>query len=86
MRAWKERSEREEDSRLVIGLLERILKGRNMSMEVIRELGSSIILPTLTCAWNRMQPSRISAVEMNECGTGMLFRSINLVKVIQNSK
>lgn len=52
MRAWKERSERERDSRLVIGLLERIMKDRTMIMKVIREMRStsSIILPTLTCA------------------------------------
>ncbi len=56
--------------RSVIGSLARVMKGRNVSMEVKRGLRNSILLPTLmygseTWTWNRAQQSRVHAVEMS---------------------
>jgi len=56
--------ERAVKGRQVIGTLERIMNGRNVSMEVKRGIRNSIILPTLTYAseawtWNVAQQSRI---------------------------
>ena len=56
--------------RSAIGALDRIMKGRNVSMEVKRGLRNSIILPTLTYGsetwtWNSAQQSRLRAVEMS---------------------
>ncbi len=47
--------ERAVKGRSVIGYLARVMKGRNVSMEVERGLRNSILLPTLT--WNRAQQS-----------------------------
>ena len=63
----KERAVR---GRQVIGSLGRIMKGRNVSMEVKKGLRDSIVLPTLTYGsetwtWNEAQQSRIQAVEMS---------------------
>ncbi len=57
-------------SRWVIGSLARVMRGRNVSMEVKRGLRNSILLPTLmygseTWTWNRVQQSRVCAVEMS---------------------
>ena len=46
------------------GSLARVMRGRNVSMEVKRGLRNSILLPTLTCGsetwrWNRVQQSRV---------------------------
>ena len=46
--------------RFVIGSLARIMRGRNVSMEVKRGLRNNILQPTLTygsetCTWNRAQ-------------------------------
>ncbi len=46
------------------------IEGRNVSMEVKRGLRNSIFLPTMTygsepCMWNRVQQSRVRAVEMS---------------------
>ncbi|MCP5003018.1 MAG: hypothetical protein GY941_03575 [Planctomycetes bacterium] len=65
-----ETRERAVKGRQVIGSLGRIMKGRNVSMEVKRGLRNSIVLPTLTYAsetwtWNSAQQSRIGAVEMS---------------------
>ena len=62
--------ERAVKGRQVIGSLGRIMKGRNVSMDVKRGLRNSIVLPTLTYAsetwtWNGGQRSRIQAVEMS---------------------
>ena len=56
--------------RSAIGALDRIMKGRNVSMEVKRGLRNSILLPTLTYGsetwtWNSAQQSRLRAVEMS---------------------
>ncbi len=53
-----------------LGSLERIIEGRNVSMEVNRELRNSILLPTQTYSsetwsWNGAQQSRVHAVEMS---------------------
>ncbi len=47
-----------------------IMKGRNVSMSMKRDLRNSILLPTLTYesenwTWSRMQQSRVRAVEMS---------------------
>ncbi len=54
--------------RSVIGSLARIMEGRNVSMEVKRDLRNNL-LPGLTYGsetwtWNRAQQSRVRAVEM----------------------
>ncbi len=50
--------------RSVTGSLARVMKGRNVSMEVKRSLRNSILLPTMTYGsetwtWNRAQQSRV---------------------------
>ncbi len=62
--------ERAVKGRSVIGSLARVMKGRNVSMEVKRGLKNSILLPTLTYGsetwmWNMAQQSRVCAVEMS---------------------
>ncbi len=62
--------ERTVKGRQVMGDLERVMKGRNVSMEVKRDIRNSIILPTMsytseTWTWNAAQQSRIRAVEMS---------------------
>ncbi len=54
----------------MIGELERVMKGRNVSMEVKRGIRHSIILPTLsyaseTWARNAAEQSRIRAIGMS---------------------
>ncbi len=54
----------------MVGALERVMKGRSVSMEVKRGIRNSIILPTLSYAsekwtWNVPQQSRICVVEMS---------------------
>ncbi len=54
----------------VMGALERVMKGRSVSMVVKKGIRNSIILPTLSYAsktwtWNAAQQSRIRAVEMS---------------------
>ncbi len=56
--------ERAVKGRSVIGSLARVMKGRNVSMEVKRGLKNSILLPTLTYGsetwtWNMAQQSRV---------------------------
>ncbi len=55
--------------RQVMGVLERVMKGRNVIMELKKGIRNSVILPTLsytseTWTWNDEQQSRIRAVEM----------------------
>ena len=62
--------ERAVSGRCVIGLLARIMRGKNISMDIKRRLRNSIFLPTLlygleAWAWNRTHQSRVRAVEMN---------------------
>ncbi len=62
--------ERTVKGRQVMGALERVMKGRNVSIEAIRGIRNSIILPTLsytskTWTWNAAQQLRIEAVKMN---------------------
>ncbi len=57
--------------RRVAGSLGRIMNGRSVSMEVKRDLRSTIIVPTFTYAsetwaWNERQRSRESAGSGNE--------------------
>ncbi len=59
--------ERTVKSRQVIGVLERVMKGRNVSMAVKKGIRNSIIILTLsytseTWTWNAAQQSRIRAV------------------------
>ncbi len=59
--------ERTVKGRSVIESLARVMKARNVSMEVKRGLRSSILLPTLTYesetwTWNREQQSSVHAV------------------------
>ncbi len=55
----------------MVGLLHvRAVKGRNIFMEVKRDLRNTILLPTITYGWekwtwNRVHQSRVRAVEMN---------------------
>ncbi len=54
----------------VMGVLERVMRGRNVSMVVKKGIRNSVILPTLsyaseTWSWNAAQQSRICAVEMS---------------------
>ncbi len=65
-----EMRERTVQGRQVIGALERVIKGRHVSMEVKMSIRNSIILPILsytleTWTWNVAQQSRIRAVEMS---------------------
>ena len=62
--------ERAVKGRQVVGSLGRIMKGRNVSVDVKKGLRDSIVLPTLTYGsetwtWNEAQQSRIRAVEMS---------------------
>ncbi len=62
--------ERTVKGRQVMGALERVMKGRNVSVEVKRAIRNSVILSTLsnaseTWTWNAAQQSRIRAVEMS---------------------
>ncbi len=62
--------ERTVKGRQVMGALERVMKGRNVSMAVKKGIWNSVILPTLpyiseTWTWNAAQQSRIRAVEMS---------------------
>ncbi len=54
----------------VVGSLTGVMKGRNVSMDVKRDLRNSILLPTLTYGsehwtWNGAQQLRVRAVEMS---------------------
>ena len=67
----------------VIGSLARIMRGRNISIEVKRGLGKSILLSTLTYGlerrtWNRAQQSRVCAVVMSNLkrGCGITKRNV----------
>ncbi len=44
---WRNKKERAVKGRSVIGSLARVMKGKNVSMEVKRGLGNSILLSTL---------------------------------------
>ncbi len=62
--------ERSVKGRRVIRSLARIMRGRNVSMEVKRSLKNSIPLPTLTYGsetwmWKRTHQSRMRAVEIS---------------------
>ncbi len=62
--------ERRVKGRQVMGALERVMKGRNVSMAVKKGIRNSVILPTLSYAsetwtWNAAQQSRIRAVEIS---------------------
>ncbi len=58
--------ERTSKSRQVMGSLERVMKGRNVNMEVKKSFRNSVIIPTLSYALeNTAQQSRIQAVEMS---------------------
>ncbi len=62
--------ERSVKGRQVMGAVERVMKGRNVSMVVKGGIRYSVILPTLlyaseTWTWNAAQQSRIRAVEMS---------------------
>ncbi len=56
----------------------RFMNGRNVSMEVKRDLRNTVIVPTLTYAretwaWNESQRSRVQAVEMRSaCGVSRM--------------
>ncbi len=78
--------ERTVKGRQVIGALERVTKGRNLSMAVKRGIRNSVILPTLsytseTWTWNAAQQSRIRAVEISylwgACGVSRWDRESN---------
>ncbi len=84
-----ETRERALQGRKVVGSLGRIMNGRNVSMEVKRDLINTVIIPTLTYAsetwaWNISQRSRVQAVEMSylrgACGVsrrdGMVNESV----------
>ncbi len=73
MVTWKEKYEKAVKGRSVIGSLERVKKGRNVSMEVKRGLRNGIPLPTMTYGsetwpWNRAQQSRVHTVDMRMRG------------------
>ncbi len=66
----REVRERAVKVRRVIGSLPRVVRGRNVSMEVKRGLRNSILLLTLTYGsetwtWNRALQPRVCAVEMS---------------------
>ncbi len=68
-REMEEVGERAVKGRRVMGSLARVMRGRNVSMEVKRGPRNSIVLPTLmygseTWMWNRAWQSRVRAVEM----------------------
>ncbi len=53
-----------------MGVLQRVMKGRNVSMVVKKRIRNSVILPTLSYAsktwtWYTAQQSRIRAAEMS---------------------
>ncbi len=65
--------ERALQGRRVAGSLRQIINGRSVSMEVKRDLRSTIVVPALTYAsetwaWNESQRSRVQAVEMSYFG------------------
>ncbi len=62
--------ERTVKGRQVMGALERVMKGRNVSVVVKKGIRNSVILPTLlyaseTWTWNAAQQSRIRAVAIS---------------------
>ncbi len=62
--------ERTVKGRQVMGVLERVMKGRNVIMELKNGIRNSVILPTLsytseTWTWNAAQQSRIIATAHN---------------------
>ncbi len=62
--------ERVMKGRSVVGSLAGAVKWRNVSMDVKRNLGNIILLPTLTYGsenwtWSRVQQSRVHAVEIS---------------------
>ncbi len=72
--------------RQVMGALERVMKGRNVSMAVKKGIRNIVILPTLSYAsetwtWNAAQKSQIRAVEMSymrgACGVSSCYRQSN---------
>ncbi len=78
--------ERTVKGRQVMGALERVMKGRNVSMEVKWGIRNSVILPILSYAletwtWNTAEQSRIRAVEMSylrgACDVSRLDRESN---------
>ncbi len=79
--------ERTVKGRQVMGALERVMKGRNLSMELKKGIRNSVILPTLsytseTWTWNAAQQSRIRAVELSymqgACGVSQWDRVIRI--------
>ncbi len=61
--------ERTVKGKQVIGVLERVMKGRHVSMAVKKGIRNSVVLPTLsytseTWTWKAARQSRIRAVEM----------------------
>ncbi len=76
--------ERTVKGRQVMGALERVMKGRNVSMAVKWGIRNSVILPTRSYSsetWNAAQQSRIRAVEMiylrGACGVSRWDRESN---------
>ncbi len=79
--------ERTVKGRQVMGALERVMKGRNVSIEVKKKgIRNSVILLTLSYAsetrtWNAAQQSQIQAVEMSylwgACGVSRWDRESN---------
>ncbi len=66
----REIRERTVKGRQVMGALERVMKGRNVSMAVKKGIRNSVIIPMLsntseTWTWNATQQSRIRAVEIS---------------------
>ena len=67
MQAWsngRRNMRKSSERQCVIGSLARIMRGRNVFVEVKRGLRNSILLPTLrygseTGTWNRAQQSRV---------------------------
>ncbi len=81
-----ETRERALQGRKVVGSLGCIMNGRNVSMEVKRDLRNTVIVPTLinaseTWAWNESQKSRVQAVEMSylrgACGVSRMDEMSN---------
>ncbi len=63
---WRNERERAVKGRIVIGSLARIMKVRNVSLEVKRGLRNRVLLyGSETWTWNRAQQSRVCAVEMS---------------------
>ncbi len=70
----------------LMGALERVMKGRHVSMVVKKAIRNSVILPTLpyaseTWTWNAVQQSRVQAVVMSymrgACGVSRWDRESN---------